>query len=84
MEGAGAQEHQVHCKSSLTSAFGGGLVSVKEAGYYKGWSEMRKVKCKIEFNSHHTLSYISKLVKNVYIKENKQKQKKDSLFNNNL
>lgn len=34
---------QVHCKLSLTSAFGHGLVPIVEADYYKGWSDIRKV-----------------------------------------
>ena len=47
MEGAMAQE-KVHCKLSLTSAFGHGLVSVMEIDYYNVWSEMRKMKLNLD------------------------------------
>ena len=43
---------QVHCKLSLTSAFGHGLVLFMEADYYEGWSQMRKVKLNLAKNIH--------------------------------
>lgn len=48
----GSRKIQVHCRLNLTSAFGHGLVLIMEADYYKGWSEMRKVKLNLAKNMH--------------------------------
>lgn len=40
--GSRTSQIQVHCRRSLTSAFGNGLVPFMESNYYKGWSEGAK------------------------------------------
>lgn len=50
--GSRTSQIQVHCKRSLTYTFGYGLVPIMGANYYKGWSEMRKVKLNLAISIH--------------------------------